>query len=108
VAKGYTFIVARAYKSFGAFDSNAIATLVNAQKAGMTDVGVYLFPCTSSTRSAESQVSEMIEGLKNTNYNKVWIDVEANQSPNCGWTKDYDFNCNFLKSVVAAVKSHGK
>jgi hypothetical protein len=57
VNQGYTFLVARAYKSYGAFDSNAIGTLTNAQKAGMQDTGVYMFPCTSQTKTAASQVS---------------------------------------------------
>ena len=75
VKQGYTFIVARAYKSFGAFDSNAIGTLANAQKAGMQDNGVYLFPCTSQTKTAQSQVNEMVQGLKGSTYGKVWIDI---------------------------------
>jgi hypothetical protein len=57
VNQGYSFIVARGYKSFGAVDTNAIATLQNAQKAGMTDTGVYMFPCTSTSKTAQSQVS---------------------------------------------------
>jgi hypothetical protein len=31
--------------------------LQNAQKAGMTDTGVYMFPCTSTSKTAQSQVS---------------------------------------------------
>lgn len=75
VKQGYTFLVARAYKSYGAFDSNVIATLANAQKAGMTDAGVYLFPCISSTKSAQTQINEMIQGLHGSSYNRVWVDV---------------------------------
>jgi len=57
VNQGYTFIVARAYKSYGAVDTNAIATLANAQKAGMQDTGVYFFPCVSQTKTAQAQVN---------------------------------------------------
>ncbi len=108
VKEGYTFLVTRGYKSYGAVDTNAIATLANAQKAGMTDAGVYLFPCTGTTKSPQSQINEMVQGLHGSTYNRVWIDVETNSSPNCGWTKDVQFNCNFLKQMVAAVKSAGK
>ncbi len=108
VKEGYSFIVARAYKSYGAVDINAITTLTNAQNAGMTDNGVYLFPCTSTTKSAQSQINEMVQGLHGLSYNRVWIDVETNQSPNCGWTKDVEFNCNFMKQMVSAVKTAGK
>lgn len=108
IKEGYSFIVTRAYKSYGAFDSNAIATLANAKAAGMIDAGVYLFPCTGTAKSPQTQVKEMIDGLHASTYNRIWIDVETNSSPNCGWTKDHTFNCNFLKEVVAAVKSSGK
>jgi hypothetical protein len=108
VKEGYSFIVARGYKSYGAVDANAITTIANARAAGMEDTGVYMFPCTSQSRTAQSQVNEMIQGLHGVNYNRIWIDVETNQSPNCGWTKDFEFNCNFLKQVVAGVKAAGK
>lgn len=108
VKEGYTFLVTRAYKSYGAFDSNAVTTLVNAKNAGMTDAGVYLFPCIGTTKSPQAQVNEMVQGLHSSTYNTVWIDVETNSSPNCGWSKDVNFNCNFLKEMVAAVKNAGK
>ena len=57
INKGYINVVARAYQPFGAFDSNAVGTLANAQKAGMQDNGVYLFPCISQTKTAQSQVN---------------------------------------------------
>ena len=60
VNQGYSFIVARAYKSFGAVDSNAAITLANARKAGMTDTGVYMFPCTSTTKTPQAQVTELV------------------------------------------------
>ena len=108
INQGYSFIVARGYKSFGAVDTNAIGTLTNAQKAGMSDTGIYMFPCTSTSKTAQSQVSELINGIKGVEYNRIWIDVETNQSPNCGWTKDYEANCNFMKSLVSAIKATGK
>lgn len=108
VKEGYTFLVTRAYKSYGAFDSGAVTTLANAKNAGMTDAGVYLFPCIGTTKSPQTQVNEMIQGLHASTYNRIWIDVETNQSPNCGWTKDTTFNCNFLRQMVSAVKSAGK
>ena len=55
INEGYSFVIARAWKSFGGYDSNAALTIANAQKVGMTDTGVYMFPCTSQTKTAESQ-----------------------------------------------------
>jgi GH25 family lysozyme M1 (1,4-beta-N-acetylmuramidase) len=50
----------------------------------------------------------MIKDLKDTKYNRIWLDIETNPSPNCGWTKDFDVNCKFLKDLVTAVKTSGK
>jgi hypothetical protein len=54
-----------------------------------------MFPCTGTQKPAAKQVSDMIAGLKDVKYNAIWIDIETNSSPNCGWTKDYTFNCQF-------------
>jgi hypothetical protein len=56
VKEGYSFIVARAWKSFGGIDTNAELTLANAEKAGMTDNGVYMFPCLNAAKTPLSQV----------------------------------------------------
>ena len=38
----------------------------------------------------------------------IWIDVETNPSPNCGWGKDYTANCQFLLDIIKHIKSKGK
>ena len=41
----YTFAIPRAWKSYGAFDTEAINNIKNARAAGMAHVDVYMFPC---------------------------------------------------------------
>jgi len=39
----------------------------------------------------------------------VWIDVEINPSSGCSWTSySWSSNCDYLNSLISAVKSHGK
>ncbi len=67
-----------------------------------------MFPCTSTTKTADSQVKQMIQDLKDTKYKRIWLDVETHTSPNCGWTKDYEANCKFMRDLVTAVKGQNK
>ena len=49
---GYSFAVARAWQSFGAFDQNVLANIRNAKAAGITNVDVYMFPCRGKSASS--------------------------------------------------------
>jgi len=43
------------------------------------------------------------------NFGMVWIDVEINPSSGCSWTSySWSSNCDYLNSLISAVKSHGK
>ena len=55
---GMNFAIPRAYKSYGAFDSNGPANVANAHAAGIPYVDIYMFPCRS--KSADAQVSELV------------------------------------------------
>ena len=50
------------------------------------------------------------EALKNQvgkSYGMVWIDVETNTSPNCGWKSDHAANCQWLGELTDALKAKG-
>lgn len=80
---GMTFVIIRGYCSFGGVDSHAVTGLQNAKAAGLiTDV--YFFPCTGK-KSAATQVAEMFSAIPSNLYGMIWIDVETNTSPQCGW-----------------------
>jgi hypothetical protein len=66
--------IVRAQHSTGAFDGNATVNLAHARAAGVRAVDVYMFPCRS--KSAASQVSSLMKGLKDASFDSVWIDVK--------------------------------
>lgn len=102
---GYIFAIMRGYCSFGGVDSHIIENLNNARAAGLiTDI--YMFPCRS--KSATAQVDQMTAAISGNLYGMVWIDVETNPSPGCGWGTDYNSNCAFLTEIINRIKSHGK
>ena len=106
----YTFFIVRAYHSYGGIDVNAPKTIQNAIQAGFSEqnIGAYMFPCYSQTHSPEAQVAEMVQGKGNSKYSSIWIDMESNSSPNCGWSQDFNANCEYTKRLVAAAEKSGK
>jgi GH25 family lysozyme M1 (1,4-beta-N-acetylmuramidase) len=99
------FGVARAWHSFGSFDPNALTTLASWQKAGIA-ADVYLFPCAGSNASA--QVGSMLQGLRSSNFSRVWLDIESNTSPGCSWGSSKKANCAFAQELLAALAAHGQ
>jgi hypothetical protein len=93
LTENQTFALIRAWRSFGVFDTNSPQTLKNAILAGYkkSDLGVYIFPCYSTNvdKSPEAQVMQMIYKLGDAPYGSIWIDMETNPSPNCGWSQNY-------------------
>lgn len=103
---GFSFVIARGYCSYGGVDHNAVQSLTNAKKAGLT-THMYMFPCRG--KSATAQVDEMIKAIPADLYGTVWIDVETNPSSGCSWSgHDANSNCQFLTEILDKVKSHGK
>jgi hypothetical protein len=99
---GFAFNIIRGYCSYGGIDKNAVANLQAAKSVGfITDV--YFFPCRG--KSATTQVNEMFSAIPSNLFGMVWLDVESNPSPNCGW---YGDNCGFVTELVKAIKAHGK
>lgn len=81
-ALGYRFAIIRAFRSYGAVDSNAVTGLVNAKNANLiTDI--YMFVCRG--KSASVQVNSMMNSIPSNLYGMVWIDVETNPSSGCNW-----------------------
>ncbi|KAH3745160.1 glycosyl hydrolase family 25 protein [Pelomyxa schiedti] len=107
----YSFAIVRAYHSYGAVDTNAPPTLLNAKNAGIKYRDVYHFPCygkaATGELSAKQQVSDMVDYLAEAGaeYGMVWFDIEENPSTGCSWetssTKFY-LNCEFLEDLMTA------
>lgn len=104
---GYTFAIPRAWKSYGAFDSNAPANVKNAKAAGIQYVDVYMFPCRG--QSATNQVNSLISSMSGTSYGQIWLDVETNPSSGCSWSSySGASNCQYVTELVNAVRAKGK
>jgi hypothetical protein len=105
-----SFIVSRAWHSYGGFDPSCVETTASALAAGMPRADVYLFPCTSTVLTAEMQLAQLLGNLTNNKvaYGRIWLDIETNTSPGCGWSSsDKAANCAFLSSLIAAFVKAG-
>ena len=99
-----SFVIVRAYLSYGAIDPNAVTNLTRAKSAGLiTDI--YHFPCLKV--AAATQAEAIINGISKSLYGTVWIDVESNPSSGCGWSSNINNNCSFLGSLVDYYKGKG-
>ena len=104
---GVSFVIPRAYYSYGAFDPNAPTNIANARAAGISFVDVYMFPCRG--KSAATQVNDLVSRLSGSNYGQIWLDVETNPSSGCSWTQGTGAsNCQYVTDLVNAVKNLGK
>ncbi|KAA0166630.1 hypothetical protein FNF31_01408 [Cafeteria roenbergensis] len=102
---GINFAIVRAWYSFGAFDPNGRTTVANAWAGGMDDVDVYLFPCAG--KSAADQVAGTVSGMSGVKFGQIWMDIETNPSPGCGWGSDLARNCEYIGELLQAAEAHG-
>jgi hypothetical protein len=111
-ASNVSFAVARAWHSYGGFDSAAPGTVAAWQAAGI-NASVYLFPCAlgsgpSPRYSADEQVGWVMGNLtaSGTKVERVWLDIEENTSPGCEWSStDLAANCAFYTSLIDSLTS---
>lgn len=50
----------------------------------------------------------MIKGLGNAKYSSIWLDIETNTSPGCGWSQNFALNCEFTARLADAAAKSGK
>ena len=102
-----SFVITRAWKSYGSFDSTAIQNIQNARNAGIPYVDVYMFPC--RWQSASSQVSSLVSSLGGANYGMIWLDIETNPSTGCSWASYSGSSiCQYVSELVNAIRAKGK
>lgn len=82
-SSGISYVVPRGYMSTGAVDTKVCTSLNAAHNAGITTRDVYLFPCPTCSKSAATQMSELINYLKSNCASawsgRVWLDIEGTQ-----------------------------
>lgn len=80
-SNGYSFGVVRGYRSSGSVDPNVCSSLK--QMGAFKGKDVYLFPDPTSSKSASTQMGELVSYLnsncKSSWSGRVWLDVEGSQ-----------------------------
>jgi len=114
VSAGMSFIIPRGYRSSGSVDPNVCTSLKAAYTAGFKTRDVYLFPCPTCSKSAATQMSELVTYLnancKSQWSGRVWLDIEGSQywlgstSSNQAWYKQLKDSCKTY-SVTCGVYS---
>lgn len=67
-----------------------------------------MFPCYSQEKTPENQINDMVKALGDAHYSAIWLDMETNTSPGCGWSQNYDQNCAWTERLAAAAQKSGK
>jgi len=106
-SSGISYVVPRGYKSTGAVDTQVCSSLKNAQSAGIATRDVYLFPCPTCSKSASSQMSELVSYLKSNCASawsgRVWLDIEGTQY----WTSSTSSNQAWYKQLKDSCATYG-
>eukprot|EP01036_Dinobryon_divergens_P028618 gene28618-37595_t len=107
VSSGYVFTVPRGYKSSGTVDTQVCTSLKAAYTAGVKVRDVYLFPCPTCSKSAATQMSELLSYLSSnckTQWSgRVWLDIEGSSY----WTGSTTNNKSWYKALVDSCTSLG-
>ena len=79
--EGRSFIIVRAFRSSGVVDTNVCTSLKAASAGGIKTRDIYMFPCSTCSASAASQMSTMISYVSsncNSEWSgRVWLDIEG-------------------------------
>lgn len=116
------FSIVRIYRSLGEIDKNAILNLQKAYTSGIKELGVYVFPCISTSsyslnnnitcKSAKQQIIDVFEYLtinqinfassSNVNeisLNRLWLDLE-DENPSKYYDSNVTVNQEFIKEMT--------
>jgi len=107
VSSGYTFAVPRGYKSTGAVDTQVCNSIKAAYTAGFKSRDAYLFPCPTCSKSAATQMSELVSYL-NTNCKtqwsgRIWLDIEGTAY----WTTSTTTNRSWYQQLKDSCAKYG-
>ena len=107
MVSSYSFIVPRGYHSYGEVDTNVCNTITHANNAGFKTKDAYLFPCPTCSKSAATQVTELVDYLNANCPNHwsggLWLDVEGTEY----WPNHADSQ-EFYEHLVNSCKNKAK
>uniref|UniRef100_A0AC35GRK8 Lysozyme n=1 Tax=Panagrolaimus sp. PS1159 TaxID=55785 RepID=A0AC35GRK8_9BILA len=102
---GYSFYIARVWRSIGSADPTGIQNIKNARQAGWKYVDGYIFPCfKKSCGSAKDQVKATLDRLSkdNAKIGMLWLDVEVEN-----WPADKSANQAFILDMAKQAEEMG-
>lgn len=125
-----TYADVRVSHSTGQLDYNGPNSIIFASRAGLKDIGAYIFPCITTSpyslshnitcASPEDQVESVVKLLHQNlitinqqllpnaaaaNVNRIWLDIE-DESPSKYFDPNVAVNQEFLSRMVNALVSH--
>jgi len=102
-----SYVVPRGYTSVGSVDSAVCTSLKNAYNVGIKTRDVYIFPCPTCSKSAATQMSELVNYLnsncKSAWSGRVWLDIEGSQY----WKGDYTANKQWYQQLRDSCTTYG-
>lgn len=128
-----SFGIIRIYRSIGEMDDNAVDSLYKAYNAGIRDLGVYFFPCISTSsyailhnitcQSPTQQIIDTVQYLATNNIlfdsnmidqqlyankkviflNRLWLDIE-DENPSKYFDSNTTVNQNFMNELISMGK----
>lgn len=106
-SSGYSFVIPRGYHSYGEVDTAACESIINAYNAGIKTRDTYLFPCPTCSKSAATQMGELVDYLsancKSQWSGRIWLDIEGAQY----WYSSTTSNKAFYEELVDSCATYG-
>ena len=100
-------VVPRGYQSTGNVDGAVCGSLQSAANAGIKTRDVYIFPSPTSSKSARTQMTELVNHLsancKSAWTGRIWLDIEGSQY----WTGNTDANRAFYQELYDSCAALG-
>jgi len=108
VSQGFgKFIAPRGYQSIGQVDTAVCTSLQSAASAGFKVRDVYIFPSPTSSKSARTQMTELVNyvssNCKSAWSGRVWLDIEGAQY----WKGDSTLNRQFYEQLYDSCAALG-
>lgn len=105
VSSGISSVTPRGYRSTGSVDPNVCSSIAAASNSGVAHRDTYMFPCPTCSKSAATQMQEMISFInsncKSTFNGRVWLDIEGSQY----WKGDSSANREWYQELVDACNN---
>lgn len=99
----------------GQVDSNLVSSYNAARAAGITNIDIYMFPCTGTQptgvacKSPSTQVNELISAINSNGLQigTIWLDIEPTSGTCNAWNLGASSNTALAKQYTSLARSSG-